>query len=102
DTGEKHGTRSGRGYVSRRRPGMQRPNTSKYGEAEKHHRKRPVLEPWIETKSTQLIEIERACGHIRREDAEEYQRTAKEGVQRQLHRAVFLVGRTPDRDQEVF
>ena len=27
---------------------------------------------------------------------------AEEGVERQLHRAVFLVGRTPDRDEEIF
>ena len=30
------------------------------------------------------------------------QRAAKEGIERELHRAVFFVGRSEDRDEKIF
>ena len=35
-------------------------------------------------------------------DPDENERAAEKGIKRQLHRAVFLVGRSPDRDEEIF
>ena len=49
----------------------------------------------------ELIQVERTGGDIGGDDSDENKRTAEEGVEGQLHRAVFLVGRSPDRDQEV-
>ena len=40
--------------------------------------------------------------HVGDENADENERAAEEGIERQLHRAVFPVGRSPDRDQEIF
>ena len=56
----------------------------------------------VEVELRELLEIEGAGGRVNGEDADEDERAAKEGIERQLHRAVFLVGRSPDRDQEIF
>ena len=50
----------------------------------------------------ELLEIERTGRDVGREDADENERAAEEGIERELHRAVFLVRRSPDRDEEIF
>ena len=51
--------------------------------------------------SSELIQVERTGADIGGNDPDENKRTAEEGVKGQLHCAVLLVSRSPDRDQEV-
>ena len=50
----------------------------------------------------QLLEIEGPGRCVSGKDPDENKRAAEERIKRQLHRAVFLVGRPPDRDEEIF
>src|SRR5436190_930043 len=52
-------------------------------------------------KLAEIVQIQRTCGHICGDDSDKNKRTAKEGIERQLHRAVLLVGRSPNRDQKI-
>src|SRR4051812_39853178 len=83
---------------------MERPDTCQDGEPEKQERENPGLELRVEFKLRELLEIERVTSscYVNGDDADEGERSAEERIERQLHRAVFLVGRTPDRDQEIF
>ena len=101
DAGEQHRTRGRRGDVAGRRPGVQWPDAREHGEPEEHHRERPCLKLQREFVLRELVQIERSGGDIGGDDGEEDKRAAQERIERQLHRAVFLVGRSPDRDEEI-
>ena len=105
DAGEQHRTGGRRGDVAGGRPGVQRPDAGEHGEPEKQNGKGPGLELRRELKLRELLQIECAglAGRdVNGDDADEDQRAAEEGIERQLHRAVFLVRGTPDRDEEIF
>src|SRR5438477_530714 len=102
DAGEQHRTRCRCGDVTGRRPGVQRPDTREYGEPDEQHGKRPRLKLRCELKLRELLKIERSSGHVRGDDSDEDERASEEGIKRELHRAVLLVRRSPDRDQEIF
>src|SRR5213595_3501406 len=82
---------------------MKRPDAGQDGEAEEQNGEDPVLELQRELKLGELLEIEGvgAGGDINRDNADQRERAAEERIERQLHRAVFLVRRTPDRDEEI-
>src|SRR4029450_11670699 len=102
DSGEQHRARGGRGDVTSRRPGVERPNAGEDREYEKQNWERPRLEWCIELKLRELIQIERTSAAVDRDDSEKNEGAAKKRIERQFHRAVFLVRRTEDRDQEIF
>ena len=74
------------------RPGVERPNAGENCEPEKQNWERPGLELRRKMKLRELIEIERTAGDINRDDPKKNERAAKKGIERQFHRAVFLVG----------
>jgi len=80
---------------------MQRPDTSEHGKAEKQNRKRPRLQLGRELKLREQIQVERSTTDVGGDDPKKNERAAKKRIQRQLHRAIFLVGRAEDRDQEI-
>src|SRR5205814_404855 len=82
---------------------MKRPDAGQDGEAEEHEGEDPVLELQRELKLRELLEIEGvgAGCDINCDNADQCERAAEERIERQLHRAVFLVRRTPDRDEEI-
>src|SRR5256885_7961801 len=84
------------------RPGVQRPDAGENRESKKQDWKRPALQLRRKRKARELIYIKRAAADIDRDDPEKNKRAAKKGIERQFHRAVFLVGRTEDRDQKIF
>ena len=49
----------------------------------------------------ELLEIEGSGSHVGGDDSDEYQRASEEGIERQFHRAVLFVCRSPDRDEEI-
>ena len=55
-----------------------------------------------ELKLRELVQVERTSAHVSCDDPKKNERTAEKRIERQFHRAVFLVGRTKDRDQEIF
>src|SRR6266404_4497774 len=81
---------------------MQRPNAGQHGETDKQNWKRPGLELRRKFKLRELIQVERATDDVNHDDPEKHERAAEERIESQLHRSVFLVGRTEDRDQEIF
>src|SRR4051812_33724084 len=83
---------------------MKRPEAGEDCESNKHQRKGPLLETLGERKYRQFGQLKgmRARNDIRRDQADKNHRAANEGINRQLHRAVFLVGRAPDRDEKIF
>src|SRR5437867_12541150 len=52
-------------------------------------------------KLRQLIQSQRTRRHKRRKEPNKNENTAKKRIERQLHRAVFLVGGSEDGDQEI-
>src|SRR5882724_1357491 len=82
---------------------MKRPDAGQDGEPEEQNGEDPVLELQRELKLCELFEIERvgAGCDINCDNADQRERAAEERIERQLHRAVFLVRRTPDRDEEI-
>src|SRR6476620_7373523 len=55
-----------------------------------------------ERERCELRPVERPDGHGGGKNANEHESADREGIKRQLHRAVLLVGRSPDRDQKIF
>jgi len=53
-------------------------------------------------KLRELSQVERSTTDVSGYDPKKNERSAKKRIERQFHRAVFLVGRTKDRDQEIF
>src|SRR5262249_32024379 len=108
DAGQQHRACGRRRDVTCWRPGMEWPDTGENRKSQKQNRESPRLELWTELKLGQLLEIQ--CGRcvsgpsidVNGEDPDENECAAEEGVKRQLHRAVLLVGRSPDRDEEIF
>src|SRR5205823_5994931 len=74
----------------------------KHGEPEKEDRKRPPLKLDRELELRELLQVERTGGDISGDDGQENKCAAQERIEGQLHGAVFLVGRSPDRDEEIF
>src|SRR5205807_6464959 len=68
----------------------------------KRNREGPRLQLGRELKLRELIQVERPAADIGDNNSEKNERSAKKRIERQFHRAVFLVGRTKDRDQEIF
>src|SRR5438874_3540754 len=81
---------------------MQWPNACQHGEAEKQNRESPGLQLGRKLKLRELVQVERATGDISDDDSKKNKRPTKERIQGQFHRAVLFVGRTEDRDQEIF
>src|SRR5947207_2627229 len=71
---------------------------------QKQKREDPVLECRRELNLGEPMQVESVgpSRYVDRDDTDQSERPTEEGIKRQLHRAVFLVRRTPDRDEEVF
>src|SRR5438045_8509017 len=80
---------------------MEGPYSGKDRERQKEYWECPHLQLRFKCESAQLIEIKRSRGDIGGDDPKKDQYATEEGVKRQLHRAVVLVSRTPDGDQEI-
>src|SRR5947199_405552 len=81
---------------------VQRPDASEHGKSEKQHGKCPRLQMRRELELRQLPQIQRASRYVGYKDPHEHKHAPKKGVQRQLHCAVFLVGRAEDSDEKIF
>src|SRR2546425_840198 len=87
-----------------RRPGMKRPKPSQNGEPNKDQWESPKLEMLRKWKFGEFEQAHGLCAgkDVGADDADQNHGAADEGIERQFHRAIFLAGRTPDGDQEVF
>ncbi len=85
-----------------RRPRVQRPNAGEHGEAEEQDWKRPRLQLRRKLKLREMVQIQRTARDIRGDNSKEDERASEERIKRKLHRAVFLVRRSPDRDEKIF
>ena len=50
----------------------------------------------------ELIQVERAGCHVSGKNTDEDERPTEERIKSQLHRAIFLIGRSEDRDEKIF
>src|SRR6266496_5786928 len=80
---------------------MQRPDSGEYSETEKQHGKRPRLQLRRKLELRQLIQIQRSGSYVCDENPDEYEHAAKKRIERQLHRPVFLVGRSEDGNKKI-
>src|SRR4030095_8948088 len=81
---------------------MQWPDARKHRETEEQHGKCPRLQARTKVELRQLIQIQRSGGRISNKDSGENEHSTEERVERQIHRAVLLVGRTKDGDKKIF
>ena len=102
--GEQHGSSCRRGNVARGRPGVERPHASKNRKTDKDQRKTPHLKVDRQARVRESGERCRvaARGGVGRKQADEDHGRADEGIERELHGAVFATRGAPDGDEKVF
>src|ERR1051326_587337 len=89
--------------MARGRPGVKRPQAGQDGKADEHQREGPHLKILREWKFGQVLDVHGvSAGYdIRSNQTDEHHSAADEGIERELHRAVFAPCGTPNRDDEI-